>query len=103
MNQPTDHSTNRPTNYRAANQPKVEQTYLTTFNTGDYDPPCLAYFIVMMMRRRRMMMMMKMMKIVMVMMMYLADLGPNPCTFPVYPPPSSAILVCCCCSTITLK
>ena len=45
MNQPTDHSTNRPTNYRAAN-PKVEQTYLTTFNTGDYDPPCLAYFIV---------------------------------------------------------
>ena len=48
MNQPTDHSTNRPTNYRAANQPKVEQTYLTTFNTGDYDPPCLAYFIVMM-------------------------------------------------------
>ena len=46
MNQPTDHSTNRPTNYRAANQPKVEQTYLTTFNTGDYDPPCLAYFFV---------------------------------------------------------
>ena len=46
MNQPTDHSTNRPTNYRAANQPKVEQTYLTTFNTGDYDPPCLLYFIV---------------------------------------------------------
>ena len=49
MNQPTDHSTNRPTNYRAAN-PKVEQTYLTTFNTGDYDPPCLAYFIVIRMR-----------------------------------------------------
>ena len=57
MNQPTDHSTNRPTNYRAANQPKVEQTYLTTFNTGDYDPPCLAYFIV-----RMMMMMMRMMR-----------------------------------------